>query len=1521
MDMSENIESCIAIIGMAGRFPGAANITDFWNNLKNGIESISFLNKQEVELAYFDSSSPDHSDYVKARGILGNIADFDAGFFNINPREAEIMDPQHRLFLECAWEALENSGYAPSKFSGQIGVIASSYHNTYLLNNLYSNPELLGLLGGDVIMHGNAHDHLATHVSYKLNLKGPSFTVQTACSSSLVAIHLACQSLLGGEADIILSGGVAIHVPEKSGYLFQEGGILSPDGHCRAFDDKAAGTVFGNGLGIVVLKRLNEALADGDPIHAVIRGSAINNDGAQKVGYMAPSVEGQADVIAQALAISGVAADSIAYIESHGTGTAMGDTIEMAALISAYGNTELKNFCAIGSVKTNIGHLNAAAGVVGLIKTTLALEHKVLPPSLNFQTPNSAIDFANSPFYVNTHCQEWKKNKISRRAGISSFGVGGTNAHLILEEATSSVPQAGKSQELLIFSAKSTAALTALRQNFLKYLLQYPSTNLSDIAFTLQQGREEFSHRLMLVCDNVATAINTLQNADNKNLLTHTLSEETVPDIVFMFSGQGAQYVNMTLGLYQELPVFTQEIDRCASLLQPILGLDLKELLYPSSEQLVYATQQLQQTVYAQPALFVVEYALAKLWLSLGIQAKIMIGHSIGEYVAAHFAGVLSLENALQLVAARGKLMQQTQSGSMLAVAGSVDAIKIYLNEKLSIAAINTMDSCVISGAASEIEKLQQHLTNSNIQNQLLHTSHAFHSIMMEEILADFKSIVEKTELNAPEIPYISNLTGKTIKAEEATNPNYWVNHLRHTVLFAAGVEHIHSQYSDDKKLLFLEMGPGRSLNSFVQQAIANKPHSTYSSVRHPKEIQDDLSYFFTTLGKLWLQGCAINWSALYAEESRARISLPSYPFQRQSYWIEPNRKNNRHVAAGKNPNMLEWLYLPSWKQLALPCNADVNSSSQQWLLWVYDSPVSKQLTEYLRNQNQHIITVEPSEDFYASKNEYRLNPNIPQHYDNLIEHLAQEARLPTKMLHLWNTNELVKREFNEEFVTIQQNSAFNSLIFLVQALNKIENSLVQKIKLAIISNNMQEILGGDLLCPEKATLLGPCRVIGQEYANIDCISIDLDLSASTLVSDSILKQIFIECCVESSEKISAYRGLHRWVQVFEHWPVKHTTLTHSGLRQKGSYLITGGLGGIGITLAEYLAANVQANLILTSRSKFPVRDDWNNWLQQHGEQDPISMKIIKIKNMEKNGAQVLVLQADVTRLSDMEHVMQAIKSQGLTLHGVIHTAGLAGGGIIQAKTPAMAAEVLQPKLQGTVILSQVLKNTKLDFFLLCSSINSILNAVGQVDYCAANAFLDAFAHYLNAVAGIPALSINWDTWQDLGMAVNTAVPATMQKLRDDSLKQGIHSTEALQLLPYLLASNQPQVIVSTQELTAVIKQHLALNIQNLQSEAKYLGGESSHTRPNLSVAYVAASSEIELRIVAIWEELLGIKGIGVEDNFFDLGGHSLLGSQVLARLRELFSVELSLDTIFNLPTVADLAIAVEDHILAELEA
>jgi acyl transferase domain-containing protein len=1374
----------IAIVGMSGRFPGAPDLDTFWQNLRDGVESITFFSPAELEASNLAPAIWQAANFVPAVSLVDNPEWFDATFFGYTPREAELIDPQQRLFLECAWQALEHAGYDSENDKGLIGVYGGVGLNSYMLMNLYSNErirESLEAAGSLQMITANDRDYLTTRISYKLNLKGPSVNVQAACSTSLVAVHLACQGLLTYQCDLALAGGVALRYSQSPGHAYVEGGVPSPDGHCRAFDAAARGTLFGSGVGIVVLKRLADALADGDTIHAVIKGSAINNDGALKVGYTAPSVAGQSAVIAMAHEMADIDPETISYIEAHGTGTPLGDPIEIAALTQVFrAKTRQKGFCAVGSVKTNIGHTGAAAGIAGLIKSVLALKHKQLPPSLHYESPNPKIDFANSPFYVNAKLAEWPANGQPRRAGVSSFGIGGTNAHVILEEAPP-IRDAGPARpwQLLVLAARTEAALEHATDQLIAHLEQHPEISLADVAYTLQVGRRSFSHRRMLVCQDHADALSALTARDPTRVITHA-REQRDRSVVFLFSGQGAQYVRMAQELYQHEPVFREQVDQCAKLLRPLLGRDLREIIYPrddgrttddESTDSSFAVRPpsaadgplLDKTQYAQPALFVIAYALAQLLMSWGVRPQALIGHSIGEYVAACLAGVFSLEDALTLVAARGRLMQQMPAGAMLAVPLAEAELLPLLGERIALAAINGPARCVASGPDDALAALERRLAEQGVECRRLHTSHAFHSAMMQPMLGPFTEQVKRVTLKAPSIPYISNVTGTWITAEEATDPGYWARHLRQTVRFADGL----CELLRDPKRILLEIGPGQTLATFARQHPDKTPaHVVQASLRHPRDQQSDVAFLLNTLGQLWLAGLRLDWSGMYAHERRRRVPLPGYPFERQRYWVDPPKPTDTPSSQlgplRKRPDIADWFSIPSWKRSLPPERAPRNPVTRPpcWLVLSDECGLGAQLVKRLEYEGAQSIVVLIGEQFaIRSEGVYTLNPRQPADYDALMEELRALDMLPQTIAHLWNVTPGEETQPSERALDL----SFYSLLFLAHALGR--HGLADPLRIGIVSNKLQQVSTETCLCPEKATLLGPCIVIPQEYPNIACQSIDIVLAKpGTPAASELTEQLIAELAAPVADRIIAYRGCHRWVQTFE--PVRiGQARGKSWLRAGGVYLISGGLGGIGLTLADYLARTVRPKLVLTGRSAFPARGEWQSRLATADEPAALKQTIQQLLALEALGAEVLVVSADATDEQQMRAVIAQTKERFGALHGVIHAAGIAGGGLIQLKTPAMAERVLAPKILGVQALEAALDGTKLDFLVLCSSTIAITGGVGQVDYCAANAFLDAYAH-ASRERGNATIAINWDAWQEVGMAVSAAA----QGLRGQSM-------------------------------------------------------------------------------------------------------------------------------------------------------
>ncbi len=1501
----------IAIIGMSGRFPGASNIAEFWQNIKNGIESISFFSDEQLKKAGVDPKLLSNPNYVKARGILTDVDKFDATLFGIFPREAEFMDPQQRLFLECAWEALENAGYDPDRYNGLIGMFGGMGLNVYLLSILTAQNG--GQSAAELYQYviGNDKDFLTTRVSYKLNLRGPSVDVQTACSTSLVAVYLAYQSLINFQCDMALAGGSTIFLPQEQGYLYQEGMILSPDGHCRPFDAQAGGTIAGNGVGLVVLKRLADAIRDGDHIYAIIRGAACNNDGSNRVGFTAPGVEGQAEVIAMAQAVANIEPETISYIETHGTGTSLGDPIEISALAQVFRErTDKTQFCAIGAVKANVGHLDTAAGVTGLIKTALALKERVIPPSINFQKPNPHIDFQNSPFFVNTELREWKPvGDGPRRAGVSSFGIGGTNVHVILEEPPDVEPS-GKSRDyqLVVLSAKTESAVNQWMDNLASFLEKENDVNLADLAFTLLVGRKELEHRRFVICRSKDDLLTIVRNRDPQRILgSYHAADKGEPGVVFMFSGQGAQYINMGRELYLSELTFREQVDYCADFLIPYLGLDLRDVMYPPTPSLEGSegkNQPLHQTYITQPALFVIEYALAKLWQEWGIQPHAMIGHSIGEYVAACLAGVMSLDDALGLVAARGQLMQSLPAGAMLSVPLDETAIQPYLNENLSLAAVNSPSLCVVSGTFEAIEQLEKDLTEKGIEFRRLHTSHAFHSPMMEPILKPFIDEVKKVKLNPPQLPYLSNVSGTWITVKQATDPEYWAQHLRQTVRFADGMREL----LQDPNNLFLEVGPGNTLTTLARRMASSMPgRGIVSSMRHPKEKIDDVEFLLNALGRLWLAGVKIDLQGYYAHERRHRIPAPTYPFERKRYWIEVKSSVKNEAVSADSSRRLpfdRWFYLPSWKRSDLPAMAPETSaqlSNQRWLIFVDDDGVGAELVNRLVKSGTDVTSAIPGSGFTRMNSHvYAINPAEPVGYDQLIQRLKSEERIPDIIVHLWSFEVDQRAGFE-----ILQNHGFYSIIQLAQALAKA--NITKPIQIAIVTTNVLDVIGTEPLVPEKATVLGAGKVIPQEYPNLMCRHIDFDQAA---IAAGWEEKLVTEILGDSGETTIAYRGRHRWIQYFEQPKFAELEAAAPRLREHGVYLITGGLGRIGLTFAAHLAKKYRAKLALVDIFDFPARSQWESMIDNPQMNAAMVHRTRRLLELEAAGAEVLVLKAQVASETEMQAALQQIIDHFGTIHGVIHAAGLVGERSlrpIQEMDAAFWFQQFQAKVLGTQVLAKLLKDQPIDFCLLQSSLASILGGLGMAAYAAANSFMDAFVAQQNQVNGADWISVNWEGWrfeEDFQRA---------GAIGSELMQFALDPSEGVQVFERVLSMNGlSQIVVSTVSLQARMEKWVRRETKKEPARVETSGPSSFHPRPSLANPYVAPRNDLEQEIVAIWQELLGIEPIGIYDNFFELGGHSLLATQLVSRMRERFAVELPLRELFESPTIATLSEGIE---------
>jgi phthiocerol/phenolphthiocerol synthesis type-I polyketide synthase E len=1615
----------IAVIGMSGRFPGAASVGELWRLLRAGESGIRPLTDEELLAAGVSAAELRDPRYVKAAGMLGGPEMFDAGLFGLTPREAEVMDPQQRVFLECAWEALEDAGHDPHRFGGWIGVYAGAAIGKYLWMNVARHPEAVAAVGAFQAMISNDKDYLPTQVSYRLNLRGPSIGVQTACSTSLVAVHLACQALLCFECDMALAGGVSISIPEHRGYLFQEDGLASPDGCCRTFDARAAGTIRSNGAGIVVLRRLRDALAAGDRVLAVIRGSAINNDGASKVGYTAPSVGGQAEVIVAAQEVAGVSAASIGYVEAHGTATRLGDPIEVAALTQAFGDAGGRGSCALGSIKSNLGHLDAAAGVAGLIKTVLSLWHGELPASLHYEAPNPGIDFASGPFYVNARLRPWPAGAVPRRAGVSAFGIGGTNAHLVLEEAPRPVEPAAEPAEpvtaaqqldgayappargpgcapapppgtdlglgrcetahltasfrppaplaselpwqLLVLSARSEAALRESAARLADHLDGAPELSLADVAFTLQVGRRALEWRWAAPARSREEARERLREAANGAAMTAAPRQR--PEVAFVLPALRAPRPGAGAGLCSTHTVFREAVEECCGLLPPALAAEVRRWIcsrQAGGDAGVEGEAELDRAWrLGQPAHFVCGYALARQWMSWGVEPAALLGHGAGEDVAACLAGVLPLAAALQVSMLRGRL----------AAAGEG------------------------SGA--------------------------------HPVLDQVRRLVEDARPQAPRIPLVSSLSGRWAEWEDLAQPATWVRLAAAAPADVDAAAGLACLLAEPARVL-LEVGPRSGLTSAVE---APRVAAGLRDAEPAADGRDEGTDLLEALGWLWRAGAAVDWEAVHGGARPRRVSLPTYPFERRRYCLDeaengagdavrgPSSAGRQRAAAAGRLELRDWFHLASWKRSLPPPAAAPRRSSplrhspspqpspplpgtaaeppgRRCLIFADDHGLGEALGRALADRGWQIVLAAAGREWRMhGPGRYEIRPGDGDDHARLWQQLADRAGLPHRVLHLWNVTAPALAAdppasdppaVADRALAAALDRSFYSLLHLAHHLGRHAAALTAQaparqadtapVEVVVFSNHLHAIDGGDRPEPAKAALLGPCRVLPQELDHVRCRSIDVELQTGEAApaTGGVTPWLIERCLAEigeigevgemsemgevgglagigeigeigdigdiaemgemggspaasfAGEPVVAWRGANRWLPSWEPLPLDAPPAATGGgaglgrtLRPRGVYLITGGLGGVGLEVARLLAESVHARLVLCGRSRFPDRQSWEEWLAAHDRDDATSRRIRRLQELEALGAELLVTAGDVADRASMSAVRGEALARFGAVHGVFHAAGVAGGGLLQARTPAQAAAVLAPKVAGTLVLAEAFGG--IDLMVLFSSLNALTGGIGQADYCSANAFQDSFAVAAAARRGCcpgpgpepgpHVVSINWDAWREVGMAAQTGVPEELRAWRDQQLADAIRAGEGRDALARILAAAPARVAVATEDLGRRLETAAAVRLAAAVALSVGAPRGEPHPRPAVAPAYVPPASPDEALLAGLWQELLGIEPIGRDDGFFDLGGHSLLATQLTARIREQLGAELPLEAIFAFPTPALLAQALRDGV------
>jgi len=1514
----------IAIVGMSGRFPRAGDVHALWVNLLAGRECISFATETTARAAGLAPSLLANPSFVRAWGTIEATTMFDAQFFGYNPREAQLIDPQQRVFLECAWEALETAGYDPKRVPGRVGVFAGSGDSGF--------AELVG--GGvpsDVspqasavqIAMGKSLDCLSTRVSYKLNLHGPSLSVQTACSTSLVAVHLARQSLLRRESDLALAGGARIVSPQPLGYLYEDDGIMSPDGHCRAFDDAAAGTVCGCGAGIVVLKRLGDALAANDHIYALIIGSAINNDGSGKLGFTAPSVSGQADVIRDALQSADVGACDIGYVEAHGTGTRAGDPIEIAALTKVFAEYGVRpGACLLGSVKTNIGHLDTAAGIAGLIKTVLALHHEHLPASLHFTRHTTAFDVESSPFRVNGESRAWPRGDAPRRAGVSAFGIGGTNAHVILEEAP---PPGAVSQcrpyQVIPLSACSESALQTTRGSLARHIRQNPDVSIADIGFTMQVGRHPFAHRLAFVARDRESLLRRLEG-ETEEYSAGCVKRGARRTPVFAFPGVTAQYVNMGRDLYTAEVLFREKVDQCAAMIQQCGAPDFRPVLYASEARGVVAAQQaMRQATIAMPALFTVEYATMELLSAWGIRPEAVVGHSVGEYAAAVSVGALSLEDAVRLVTVRASLVQSLPPGAMLAVALSEREASALLRAGLSLAAINGPSQCVLSGHIQAVDAVKRELDTAGVWCRLLDTPHALHSEMLDPILEEFSTVVRSLPLKQPNRPYVSASTGEWIGPGEIGEPEYWVRHLREPVRFSQAV----GQLLEGPDVALIEIGPGDTLTALASCHPGwNRGHIACCTIRSQNNECNDQSILLTAVGKLWCAGVEPDWSALSVGETRRRVGLPTYPFERQDLPL-PGASGMAPAGPSIGPAtrgrscISEWYSVPTWRRALRRNSTDIEfDPTPQWVVFSDGGWIGDGIVRAIRARGEEVFVVLPGTvPSRPAPDNFVLDPDNDSLYAVMWERVLAHKKAHIRLVHCWSllTPDTAGSGDIDGFVESQR-MGFQSLLSIARAYG--DTGATTPLRVHVISCGAFDVIGGDGSRPEGVMASKVAEVWALESPNVTCRNIDLapaDVFDST--DRNVIDALISQFRGDANEKAVAYRNRRYWE--LDLVPIQLEAVERDKdlpVRRGGVYLITGGLGGIGMVLARALAERFGARVALTGRSKPPNRSEWTGGAFTDGISDWSERTLAGLAAIERCGGEVLPLCADAASESDMRGALERTIARFGRLDGVIHAAGVAGGRVAQLTTVDDAQAILAPKTVGALVLQRVLAGRSLDFVVLCSSINAFLSAAGQSAYCAASAFMDGYAARLAADHRV--LTINWCGWSEVGMIVSGAGSGS-RRPASESVNL-ITSSEGVESFWRGLASGYERLAIYPSDLAELIARGTK---DSQQAVAAHTDGGFSvpnlQGRPHELGEYCAPANALEEQLASLWQELLGVGPIGVLDSLLDLGGHSLLAIRLVGRIQHDFGVRIPVAALLRAPTVRAVAEQVTELVVTDV--
>ncbi len=1483
----------IAVVGMACKFPGASNINEFWENLKNGKESLSIFSDEELREYGIEEKEFSDPNYIRAKGLIDGAEFFDASFFGISPSEADVLDPQFRILLQCAYNSLEDSGYSFAEKDNNTGVFVGGAPNFNWqmqcfkkISNLHSE-QFSSLIAND-------KDFISTRLSYLLNLQGHSQTVYTACSTSLVAIDMACQSLLTGKCDVTLAGGVSLSLPYKSGYKSESGMFTSKDGHTRSYDMNATGTIWSDGVGTVVLKRLEDAIEDGDNIHAVIKGSATNNDGNRKIGYTAPSVMGQSAVIKKALIMAEVPEESITYIEGHGSATALGDKIEINALKEVFKDTRKDFSCSIGSVKSNFGHLNVAAGVAGFIKACLMLKNETIPPSLHFETPNSQLKEANGTFFVNNNVAKWENSKFPLRAGVNSFGIGGTNAHVILEKAPNfenTKTKTKKEHSIICLSANTPTVLNALSDNLSNYIKNNRQIDIANLAYTLQVGREHLKYRKAFVAKDVDELIEEL----GKNQKAQERTE--FPEVVFMFPGMGGFYSKMGNDLYLKENVFKNAMDTCFSIIKSKTGNDFKTMMYGDNPQEIPNDFQTPQLM-----VFAFEYSLSILLKSWGIVSDTTIGYSLGEYVAACIAGVFSLNDVLEILIERGRLINTLDTGGMYAIPLPKKEVEPYLKEGVSIA-IDNGDSVVVAGRKNILENLINNLKDKDVLVLDILDKYAVHTSEMDPIAEEFKNILTEYSINTPELPMVSNVTGDWC-SEEFVSPEYWIKHLAKTVDFSKVVNTLLNKNSD---AIYLEMGVGKFMGILLSRSISSEKTLRHVSlsrsenrIKNDNEQVSDHTHLLKAIASFWEYGGEINWDALQGDEKRSKLSLPTYPFAGLAYNLQIDSsfsKINSSNDLARQEDLSSWFYVPSWKKKPIISDNDKEGhKSRNILLLKYND--SEGLYNILLQDGHNVIRANYSNTYKkTSKNCYLLDYNKKEHVLKLLESLESENTVLDSILDL------------SSITDTEENISLERIVTLIQSINETKYA-DKKLEYLTVSSDLFKIYGNEEINPGKSGIISAIKVIPQENQNINCRLIEIEGNTDQNKNAGFYK--FLNEELNSSDSVVSYRGKYRWTQIYEPYPIHIPEKENSYIKDTGTYIILGGLGDVGYTIAQYITENFKSNVVIVGRSKIPEREDRKEWIEAHPTNDPISKKIARLDTLDTGKGNVVVVQGDSTSYDSMKDVIAEVKSKFGQVDGIFHAAGDVGRMSLNLINNIGKEELnthLSSKIKGLSILQKIVKNNSFDFSVIVSSTSSILGGIGMIGYAAANQYVDSLVTKENdEESETKWMSLNYTYLnkekEDIQGVQNTDQEEgrkVFEKLfskNSDTTNTAIDFEESKKIFERLLAkgNDEDQIIVSPINFSSLVEKlkNTVGELENEESEIKEKG-----ERPNVDAPYVTPVTDSEKKLAEIWEGVFGFE-VGLKDDFFQLGGDSLGIIKLISSIQKVFDVSIEISEVFK---------------------